>query len=78
MKAVVDVVMISVYSVMLQIIQAVEDYSPIESLSSGRSITWGQLAKAYGLMWLLFGGICSTVGILTFTRRELATAQSKV
>ncbi len=77
-KAVVDVVMISVYSVMLQIIQAVEDYSPIESLSSGRSITWGQLAKAYGLMWLLFGGICSTVGILTFTRRELATAQSKV
>ena len=74
----VDVVMIGVYGVLLGVIQAVEDYSPIESLSSGRSITWGQLAKAYGRMWLLFGGVCSTVGIITFTRRELATAQSKV
>ena len=77
-KAIVDVVMVSIYAVLLQVIQAVEDYSPIESLSSGRSITWGQLAKAYGLMWFVLGGIISTIGIITFTRRELATAQGKV
>jgi hypothetical protein len=77
-KQVVDTVMISVYAVMLQVIAAVEDYSPVESLSAGRSITWGHLARAYGLMWLVFGGICGGVGIITFTRRELATAQAKV
>ena len=44
-------------------------------MSSGRSITWSQLTRAFAQMILLLGGIMAAVGITIFTRRELATAQ---
>jgi hypothetical protein len=59
----------------LQIINLVQGFSPVDSLSSGRSITWGQLGLAFGQIVLLLGGMLAIAGMLIFTRRELATAQ---
>jgi uncharacterized membrane protein len=44
-------------------------------LSSGRSITWGQLGLAFGQIVLFLGGIIAVIGMFIFSRRELATAQ---
>ena len=52
-----------------------KNFSPIDSLSSGRSITWGELGAAFGQIVLLLGGIIGVIGIVLFNRRELATAQ---
>lgn len=71
----VDAVAIPVFRAALQVINLAKDFSPIDSLSSGRSITWRELGTAFGQIVLLLGGIIATVGIWSFSRRELATAQ---
>jgi len=53
----------------------VQGFSPIDSLSSGRSITWFQLGSAFTQIVLLLGGIFILLGITFFTRRELASVQ---
>jgi succinylglutamic semialdehyde dehydrogenase len=57
------------------VINLVQGFSPIDSLSTGRSVTWGHLGLAVTQIVMLLGGIFSAIGIITFTRRELATAQ---
>ena len=52
-----------------------KNFSPVDSLSSGRAITWGELGAAFGQIVLLLGGIVGVIGIALFNRRELATAQ---
>ena len=59
----------------LAVIGLVENFSPIDSLSSGRAITWSELGFAFGQIVLLPGGVLALVGIGLFQRRELATAQ---
>ncbi len=70
-----DVVVIPTFRAVLKVISLAEDFSPIDSLSTGRSITWGQLALAFTQIVLLLGGAFALLGIVAFTRRELATAQ---
>jgi hypothetical protein len=70
-----DQVILPVFRAALAVINLAKDFSPIDSLSTGRSITWGQLAQAFGQIVLLLGGIIGGIGIAIFTRRELATAQ---
>jgi hypothetical protein len=70
-----DVVLIPMFKGMLAVIRLVENFSPIDSLSSGRAITWGELGLAFGQIVLLLGGIIALAGIVLFWRRELATAQ---
>jgi hypothetical protein len=70
-----DVVAIPVFRFVLKVINLAKDFSPIDSLSTGRSITWAQLALAFGQIVVLLGGILGLFGIVVFTRRELATAQ---
>ncbi len=70
-----DLVLIPAFKGMLSVISLVKNYSPIDALSSGRSITWGELAAAFAQVVLLVGGIFATAGIIFFNRRELATAQ---
>jgi hypothetical protein len=60
----------------LYVIKVVEDFSPIDALSSGRSITWGMLALAFCRIVVLMGGLFVLAGIALFTRRELAAVQS--
>ena len=71
----VDLVIIPVFRAALRVINLAKDFSPIDSLSAGRSITWSELGKAFGQIVLLLGGIIAAVGIWSFSRRELATAQ---
>jgi hypothetical protein len=72
-----DVVIIPGFRVALQVINLARDFSPIDSLSSGRSITWGQLGRAFVQIVLVMGGVFAVFGIFIFNRRELATAQNQ-
>lgn len=71
----VDYVIVPVFRGALQLIQLVESFSPIDFLSSGRSITWSMLGMAVAQIVLLLGGVFCLIGIILFNRRELATAQ---
>lgn len=72
---IVDVIALPVFKGLLQVINLVHGFSPIDSLSSGRSVSWGELARAVAQIVLLMGGFFAAVGVISFTRRELATAQ---
>lgn len=71
----VDVVVVPVFSAVLGVINLAKEFSPIDSLSTGRSITWWILLQAFGQIVLLLGGIIGAIGMVIFSRRELATAQ---
>jgi len=73
--SVMDVVLIPAFKGVLTVISLVKSYSPIESLSSGRSISWSELAAAFAQVVLLVGGCFGVTGIIFFSRRELATVQ---
>jgi len=73
--SVADVVLIPVFKGFLAVIELVKNFSPIDSLSSGRSISWTELGRAFGQIVLLLGGMIGLVGVVLFNRRELATAQ---
>jgi len=73
-----DLVLLPVFRGALKIIQLVEGFSPVDCLSTGRSITWTMLGLAVAQIVLLLAGIFCAIGILLFSRRELATAQGNV
>jgi hypothetical protein len=73
--SVADVVLIPMFKGMLAMINLVQNFSPIDSLSSGRNISWDELGTAFAQIVLLLGGIIAVIGIILFNRRELATAQ---
>ncbi len=72
----VDAVMVPVFKVVLDTVTLVQQFSPIDAVSSGRAITWGTVARAVFLVVGIVGGAFAALGITAFTRRELATAQS--
>jgi hypothetical protein len=74
-RSILDGVMIPAFRALLNIINLAKDFSPIEALSTGRSITWAQLGLAFGQIVVVLGGILGLGGIFIFSRRELATAQ---
>jgi hypothetical protein len=61
---------------LLAVINLVQDFSPVESLSTGRSVSWGEVGRAFLQVVLLMGGVFGVTGAMLFTRRELAAAQS--
>jgi hypothetical protein len=71
-----DRALVTVFAGMLKVINLVQGFSPVDALSSGRSITWGQLGLAFAQVVLLLGGMFAGAGMIIFNRRELATAQS--
>ena len=70
-----DVVLIPLFKCILNVVSLARGFSPIDSLSSGRIITWSELGAAFGQIVLLLGGVIGVIGIVLFSRRELATAQ---
>lgn len=72
----IDRVSVPVFGAILKVVKLVEDFSPVDDLSTGHSVTWGQLARAVGQIVLLMGGIFAAAGILLFNRRELAAVQA--
>jgi hypothetical protein len=73
----VDIVAIPIFRGVLEVINLAKNFSPIDALSTGRSVSWEDLARAFGQIVLLLGGCIGLVGIIVFSRRELATAQSQ-
>jgi len=73
--SVADTVMIPAFKGLLVVIGLAEHFSPIDSLSTGRAISWAELGAAFTQIVLLLGGIFAAAGIILFQRRELATAQ---
>ena len=73
----IDSVVIPVFKAILNVINLAKDFSPVDSLSTGRSITWLELLRAVTQIILVLGGILATIGIWSFSRRELATAQNQ-
>ncbi|HEY2329176.1 MAG TPA: ABC transporter permease [Verrucomicrobiae bacterium] len=71
----VDLVLIPAFKGVIAVVSLANNFSPVEALSSGRSITWGELGTAFAQIVLLLGGMMGIVGIFFFSRRELATAQ---
>ena len=63
---------VEVFAVAKTVIGIAKDFSPVEALSTGRSITWGTLATAFAQIVLLLGGIFAAIGITVLTRREIA------
>jgi hypothetical protein len=72
---VVDGVLIPAFRGVLAVVNVVKDFSPIDALSTGRSITWSELGLAFVQIVGVMGGAFAVVGIIFFSRRELATAQ---
>jgi hypothetical protein len=75
--SVLDVVAIPVFRAVLEVINLAKSFSPIDSLSTGRSVTWGELGRAFGQIVVLLSGGIGLIGIFIFNRRELATAQTQ-
>ena len=73
--SVADVVLIPMFKGILAVVNLTKNVSPIDLLSTGRAISWGQLGLAFVQIVLLLGGIIAVIGIILFNRRELATAQ---
>jgi hypothetical protein len=73
--SVADVILIPMFKGILNVVYLAKGFSPIDSLSSGRAITWGELGAAFGQIVLLLGGVTGVIGVVLFSRRELATAQ---
>lgn len=71
----IDSVSVPVFDGVLDIVNLVESFSPVDSLSTGHSITWGQLGAAVEQIVVVMGGFFCLVGILLFNRRELAAVQ---
>ena len=70
-----DMIALPVFKGLLHVINLVHGFSPIDSLSTGRSVSWGELGRALAQIVVLMGGLFAAVGIFSFSRRELATAQ---
>ena len=68
----VDSYAVPAFKVMISMIKPVKDYSPIEKLTEGRSITWGELIRAYGCIWGVSGLTLGVLGSFILSRRQLA------
>jgi hypothetical protein len=71
-----DFVMVPVFRLMLLAVGFAQDFSPVDSLSSGRSIPWGSVVRAFLQVVVFTGGAFALFGIWRFNRRELAASQS--
>lgn len=71
----IDYFALPIFTGLLWVINLVRGFSPIDSLSTGRSITWFQLSMAFLQICVCMGGLLASIGMIIFSRRELATAQ---
>jgi hypothetical protein len=71
----IDVVLVLVFRLMLAVVNWVTAFSPVDALSTGRSIAWSTLAQAVVQILVVACGVIAAFGMWVFDRRELATAQ---
>jgi hypothetical protein len=70
-----DFVMVPLFRALLAVVGLVRDFSPVDALSTGRSVTWGQLGLAWFQGVVVLSGVLALFGMVVFTRRELAASQ---
>lgn len=73
---VIDFFAVPLFKAILTVVNLARDFSPIDSLSTGRSVTWLELLRAFTQIVLVLGGIMAAFGIWAFSRRELAAPQN--
>lgn len=71
-----DLVLIPAFKGLLTVFEMVQKHSPVDSLSTGRSIPWTDVIVAFSQVVVLLGGLVALVGIGAFTRRELAQSST--
>jgi len=71
-----DYVLIPAFKGLLKVFSLVQSFSPVDALSTGRSIPWSEVALAFAQIVLLLGGAIAIFGMAVFTRRELARSHS--
>jgi hypothetical protein len=76
-KSLVDKPVVLLFKGLLSIFKMVEGYSPVDALSTGRSIGWVTVLAAFGQIVLVLGGVVALFGIWMFTRRELAATNTQ-
>jgi hypothetical protein len=74
--SVLDRISVRVFGSLLWVINLVQDFSPVDSLSNGRTVGWMEVGRAVFQIVVIMAGLFAVLGITLFTRRELATAQS--
>jgi hypothetical protein len=74
-KRAIDSISVPAFGALLKVVNLVQGFSPVDDLSTGHSITWGQLAGAAGQIVFMMGGLFGVAGVLLFNRRELAAVQ---
>lgn len=67
-----DAVLVPMIRFLDYLLGAIADYSPIEALSLGRSVSWLELGAAFLQCWVIFGSLLAALAIYSFGRRELA------
>jgi hypothetical protein len=75
-RSVLDFVLIPVFKALLGVFNLAKDFSPVDALSTGRSIEWETLANAFARIVLALGGSMALFGIYMFSRRELAASNT--
>jgi ABC-type transport system involved in multi-copper enzyme maturation permease subunit len=65
-------VAVSVYGSAHWVLSQISGFSPVSQLSTGRSISWGELTRAILVVIGIAGGGLALSGIIIFQRRELA------
>jgi hypothetical protein len=68
----VDVVVLPIFKAVLRVIDFGGGFNPIDSLGTGRSVSWATLGLAFVRVVVVLGGACAAAGIWAFTRREIA------
>ena len=67
-----DHVSVFIFKGLKNVTDIVRGFSPVELLSSGRTVTWGMLIRAVLQVVVIMGGLFAALGMYCFTRRELA------
>jgi hypothetical protein len=75
-KLPVDQLILPAFNAMVKVVSLAQDFSPVESLTTGRSVTWTQIGIAFAQIIVLLSGLLATFGMFCFTHRELASVQS--
>ncbi|HEY6169710.1 MAG TPA: hypothetical protein VI454_16850, partial [Verrucomicrobiae bacterium] len=73
----IDAVAVPVFKGIIAVLKLAEGFSPIDALSTGRSVTWTELARAFAQVTVLLTGAFALGGIYLLSRRELALAQAR-
>ena len=76
LNPVMDSIMLPIFKLTVKVIDLAQSYSPVDYLSSGRTISWFELLTAFGQVVVLLSGFAAVIGITAFYRRELAIAGS--